>query len=188
MTADAHRRGALAAMLAVALVALSACSGGSAPAAAKPAVPAFAETDWSELIPPAELENQRRAFAFAMRHVDHSSDQRAPQFGSFETVAALDGRRVALPGYVVPLDVDGEGRMSAYFFVPTLGACIHVPPPPPDQIVYVTLTKPVPAPELGDSRWLRGTLHVRKHDADLASAAYAMDDPELAPRPLDGDS
>lgn len=173
-----------------ACIGLAACSGAdrtAAPnAAAKESV--FAEIDWKDLIPADEIENYHLAVAFSMRNIDHGSDQRAAQFGSFKTVAALEGRRVALPGYVIPVDTDDKGQMTAFFFVPTMGACIHVPPPPPDQMVYVTLSNPVPAPELGDSRWLRGTLHAQTHDAELASAAYSMQDPQLAPRPLDAGS
>ncbi|HEY0230125.1 MAG TPA: DUF3299 domain-containing protein [Dokdonella sp.] len=167
-------------------IALAACDE-HAQAPATPAVD-FAEIEWKALIPPEEIENYHLAVAFSMRNIDHNSEQRAAQFGSFKTVAAMEGRAVSLAGYVVPLDTDDRGRMTAFFFVPTMGACIHVPPPPPDQMVYVTLSQPMPAPEPGDSRWLRGTLHTQTHDADLASAAYSMQDAQLAPRPLDAGS
>jgi hypothetical protein len=138
-----------------------------------------AQIDWEDLIPKEELENHRLAMAFAMRRVDHGSDQRTPQFGSFKTVAAMDGRRIELAGYVVPIETDDQGLMSAFFLVPSVGACIHVPPPPPDQMVYVALSRSIPAPELGDARQIRGILHTQTHNADIASAAYSMQDPEL---------
>jgi hypothetical protein len=156
-----------------------------APTPAAATAPIYAEIDWKDLIPADEIENYHLAVAFSMRNIDHNSEQRAAQFGSFKTVAALEGRAVALPGYVVPLDTDDQGRMSAFFFMPTMGACIHVPPPPPDQMIFVQLSQPIAAPEIGDSRWLRGVLHTQTHDGELASAAYAMQDAELAPRPLD---
>jgi hypothetical protein len=165
-------------------LALAACEhpvngGGKAPDS-KPA--RFAVIDWDQLIPAEEMENHRLAVAFSMRNIDHGTDQRAAQFGSFKTVAALERRSVALPGYVVPLDTDDQGRMTAFFFVPSMGACIHVPPPPPDQIVYATLSQAVPAPALGESSWLRGTLHAQTHDLEQASAAYSMNDAQLAAR------
>jgi len=182
MTARRMQRAIPALIGATLCIAVAAC-GERVQAPAK-AAPDFAEIEWKDLIPPDEIENYRLAVAFSMRHIDHTSEQRAAQFGSFKTVAAMEGRPVSLAGYVVPLDTDDHGRMTAFFFVPTMGACIHVPPPPPDQMVYVTLSQPIDAPQLGDSRWLRGTLHTQTHDADLASAAYRMQDAQLAPRPL----
>lgn len=172
--------------MALALIACGGHGSGGNEVDSKP--PRFAVIDWDQLIPAEEMENHRLAVAFSMRNIDHSTDQRAAQFGSFKTVALLEGRSVALPGYVVPLDTDDQGRMSAFFFVPSMGACIHVPPPPPDQIVYVTLTQAMPAPALGESSWLRGTLHAQTHDGELASAAYSMKDAQLAARRLDEDA
>ena len=143
----------------------------------------YTKLDWEQLIPAEEVENARLATAFAMRRIDHSSDERAQQFGSFKTVGALDGRRVSLTGYVVPLETDDQGRMTDFFLVPTIGACIHVPPPPPDQMIYVHLTRPIPAPELGDARSLQGILRTETHNSDVASAAYSMDEAKLTSQP-----
>ena len=48
----------------------------------------------------------------------------------------LDGRQVSMPGYVLPLDYSGT-KITEFLLVPWVGACIHTPPPPPNQIVYV---------------------------------------------------
>lgn len=149
------------------------------PAAIAPA-PEFSEIDWMDLIPADELENYRLGVAFAVSRADHSVEQRPDQFGSFKTVPSMNGRKVALQGYVVPLDIDEHGLMTSFFFVPTLGACIHVPPPPPDQMIYVSLSKPVTAPEYGESAWLKGTLRTEAQNLELASAAYTMRDPALS--------
>ncbi len=55
-------------------------------------------------------------------------------------VAALDGQRVQIGGYVVPLDFDAT-TVKEFLLVPFVGACIHVPPPPANQIVYVKAEK-----------------------------------------------
>ena len=114
--------------------------------------------------------------------INHSGTQRAQQFGSFKTVAKLDHRKATLTGFVVPIETDDKGRMAEFLFVPFFGACIHVPPPPPNQIVYVHLAEPVPAPDIADPYELRGTLRVKQFDAEAASAAYAMDDATLIPK------
>jgi uncharacterized protein len=114
--------------------------------------------------------------------IDHSSSSRAEQFGSFKTVAELEGRPATLPGYVVPLEFDDHGDMTELLFVPFFGACIHVPPPPPNQVIFAHLQSPTHAPELWEAFELRGTLRTRKVDADVASAAYSMDEPVLIPK------
>ena len=53
-------------------------------------------------------------------------------------VEELDGERVRMPGYLLPLELDGT-RVTEFFLVPYVGACIHVPPPPPNQIVLVKM-------------------------------------------------
>ena len=48
----------------------------------------------------------------------------------------LDGKPVRIPGYLLPLEFEGD-RVSEFLLVPYVGACIHTPPPPPNQIVHV---------------------------------------------------
>jgi hypothetical protein len=55
-------------------------------------------------------------------------------------VEDLNGRIVRMPGYLLPLDVIGA-KVTEFLLVPYIGACIHVPPPPPNQIVYVKVVK-----------------------------------------------
>ena len=49
---------------------------------------------------------------------------------------ALDGKPVRIPGYLLPLEFDGD-QVTEFLLVPYVGACIHTPPPPPNQIVHV---------------------------------------------------
>lgn len=143
----------------------------------------YTPMEWEQLIPPEALEEHRLAAAFAMRNIDHTSEQRAAQFGSFKTIAALDGRAVSLYGYVVPLESNDEGGVTEFFFVPTMGACIHVPPPPPDQMIYVHSSEPIGADEARSGHLLQGILRTSVHDADMASAAYSMQDAHLVSKP-----
>jgi hypothetical protein len=53
-------------------------------------------------------------------------------------VEELDGRRIRMPGYVLPLEFSGK-NITEFLLVPFVGACVHVPPPPPNQIVYVRM-------------------------------------------------
>lgn len=51
-------------------------------------------------------------------------------------VEALNGQRVRIPGYFLPLELS-DAKVTEFLLVPYIGACIHVPPPPPNQIVHV---------------------------------------------------
>ncbi|MGB0423175.1 MAG: DUF4197 family protein, partial [Flavobacteriales bacterium] len=60
------------------------------------------------------------------------------QSTSGQVTREFDGKLVRVPGYLVPLSYDGTG-VTAALLVPYVGACIHVPPPPPNQLIYVTI-------------------------------------------------
>lgn len=147
------------------------------PVQAQPAMPpeggpdgdGYVELDWLKMMPAADLE--------ALKHpttIRHVGSLRMKQFGSFNTIDAVTGHKVKLPGYVVPLESDDEGRMTEFFFVPFFGACIHVPPPPPNQIVFVHLDKPMKTPEIWQPFWLRGELQIEKKNSSLGGSAYTM--------------
>ena len=53
-------------------------------------------------------------------------------------VEELDGQTVRIPGYLLPLELIGD-RVNEFLLVPYVGACIHVPPPPLNQIVSVKI-------------------------------------------------
>jgi len=113
--------------------------------------------------------------------IDHSSPQRAKQFGSSEVVDGVDGSIVDLDGFIVPLGTDDAGLVNEALFVPFYGACIHVPPPPPNQIIHVTLGTPLALGDLSAPYRLHGTLRVNRFDADIASASYDAADATLTP-------
>jgi len=88
-------------------------------------------------------------------------------------VPDLDGQRVRLPGFVVPLEHDGT-KVSSFLLVPYFGACIHVPPPPANQIVYVKTADGYPMKELFDPVWVTGTIRTQAHLNDVGDAGYTL--------------
>jgi hypothetical protein len=52
----------------------------------------------------------------------------------------LDGEAVRMPGFLLPLEYTGK-KVTEFLLVPWVGACIHTPPPPPNQIVHVKLAE-----------------------------------------------
>jgi len=135
-----------------------------------------ADLDWTDLQP----KNDPNKGYPTNKPIDHTGNTRMPQFGSFNTVHTLDGKRVRLPGYVVPLQTDDSGRMLEFFFVPFYGACIHVPPPPPNQMLFAKMARPIKTPDMYTAMSIVGTLRTSKHDDALASAAYTIGDATLS--------
>jgi hypothetical protein len=86
----------------------------------------------------------------------------------------LDRAKVKLPGFIVPLQTAADGRVTEFFLVPYFGACIHVPPPPPNQIVLVRYTKGFPLQDLYAPIWIEGTLRTEVASNELADAAYTL--------------
>lgn len=99
---------------------------------------------------------------------------------SAPVVTDLDGQRVRLPGFVVPLDYEGT-EISEFLLVPYFGACIHVPPPPANQIVFVKLRKAYALKEMFDAVWVTGTLKTQAFLNDIGDAGYTMQAADIEP-------
>lgn len=134
----------------------------------------FSDLDWTKMVPPGDFKALENA-----PPVLHVGNQRMKQIGTLHTVDALNGAKVRMSGYVVPLESDNIGNMVEFFFVPFYGACIHVPPPPPNMLVHVRLAHGIPTPSLYDPLTLKGVLHTQVTENALAASAYAMDDGAL---------
>jgi len=88
-------------------------------------------------------------------------------------LSPLDGRNVAVPGYIVPLE-DDSGRTSEFLLVPYAGACVHTPAPPPNQMIYVRMEggRLILAPF--DAVWIRGVLRFSPRQSPYGEVAYEM--------------
>lgn len=144
------------------------------------------ELDWLELMPASDVEA-----LLNMPEIEHTGpeaesgfyspgglknqDKNLPEvMFSNKTVPALDGKQIALAGYPVPLETNEQSDYIEFFLVPYPGACIHVPPPPPNQIVLVRYAKGIALPDIYEPLWVEGTLKVEPISNELADAAYAI--------------
>ncbi len=89
-------------------------------------------------------------------------------------VTELDGKRVRIGGYVVPLDFEAT-NVKEFLLVPFVGACIHVPPPPPNQIIYVKAAKGFDVAGSFDPVYVTGTIKVASQYTGLAETGYSID-------------
>jgi hypothetical protein len=116
-------------------------------------------------IPALELENEQavsRKLAQAGIDVDALLAKRKAMAEQRRTLgktvnATLDGQTVRMPGYMLPLEFSGK-MVSEFLLVPWVGACIHTPPPPPNQIVHVKADKPVEFGGLFTPVWVTGRM------------------------------
>jgi len=107
-----------------------------------------------------------------------------PQLGSFDTVEELDGEEVRIPGYVVLLDFETRQRHREFLFVPYMGACIHTPPPPPNQLIFIRADPAVRIDDIWVPYWLEGTLNTEKTENDLGDTAYSLRMSSIEPYPI----
>ena len=138
------------------------------------------ELTWSEMIPPdAAPEVPDMAPMHDLSQLGNLDPEAAPaakqDLPNAPVVTALNDQHVRLPGYIVPLEVNEDGRTTDFLLVPYFGACIHVPPPPSNQIVHVTSKAGVQVDELYQPYWIVGALQVKASSSELADAGYQMD-------------
>ncbi|AKJ98137.1 MULTISPECIES: DUF3299 domain-containing protein [Pseudomonas] len=132
-------------------------------------IPAGAPPEVPNMTPLHDLSQMGNALAAESAPAARQDLPNAP------VVKELDGQRIRLPGYIVPLEVSEEGRTTDFLLVPYFGACIHVPPPPSNQIVHVKSEVGVKLDELYQPYWVEGPMQVKPSTSELADAGYQME-------------
>lgn len=130
---------------------------------------------WDHLLPDGELARIEELYLEAEQDglFEHFGGQ-AEQIGTFNVEESLIGETVRMPGFVLPLDFNQSGQLYEFLLVPYCGACVHTPPPPPNQIIYVQTRTPIEFKEMWDPIWVVGTLFSDQHHNDVGNAAYTM--------------
>ncbi|MCP5142861.1 MAG: DUF3299 domain-containing protein [Chromatiales bacterium] len=149
----------------------------------------YREMEWDDLMPPdyqpdvvfAKYDEQIADLADDDPRAEQLMAEMQQLLDNAPVRDDLNGERVKLPGFVVPLEGDSQ-RTTDFLLVPYYGACIHVPPPPANQTVLVT-TRGDQGAGLGlfDVVWVRGTLHAERFDAQIAESGYRLDADSIAP-------
>lgn len=146
------------------------------------AAPAALALSWPELVP-AEFRDDLDNSPPPPGEPDLGSDSmtalQPPSLGGVRP--ELDGRRVRIPGFVVPLTFDAKHRVTSFFLVPYFGACIHYPPPPPNQTIYVTTAQGFELSAVYEPFSITGVLSTRSETTELGAAEYSIRQATLAP-------
>jgi hypothetical protein len=87
---------------------------------------------------------------------------------------AVAGKEVRIPGFIVPLE-DYAERTSEFLLVPYVGACVHVPPPPPNQLVHVKMGEGRSIPVLWwEPIWIIGTFQIETTESLYGRAGFRL--------------
>ena len=93
---------------------------------------------------------------------------------------AMNGQAIRIAGFLVPLEW-GKRELKEFLLVPYFGACIHVPPPPANQIIHVITDKPIKSKEGMDAVWVSGVLELAVSRTDMGDSGYRLKAVKVAP-------
>ena len=139
------------------------------------------EIGWEELLPEgeeerlAQLYQQQMALLYSGGPIaEGSAADQMIQIGTFNTVKELNEIKVRIPGYTVPFEFGANAEITEFLLVPYYGACLHAPPPPPNQTVFAMTDEPIRLRDLAQAVWIEGTLYTQTQESELADAAYTI--------------
>jgi len=132
------------------------------------------ELDWKQLLPASERRDYDPQPPPPIHDYRGEAGPPAVQKPDFKANRSLDGALVRLPGFIVPLEARQDGVVSEFLLVPYFGSCIHVPPPPPNQLVYVRMAHRTTLQSIYDAYWITGKLHLQTRKTHLGAAAYEL--------------
>ncbi|KEJ90059.1 DUF3299 domain-containing protein [Sulfitobacter donghicola] len=129
------------------------------------------EITWNDLIPPGVPYSQ----IIGEGEMDEAADTWRPVFDENATKLnpALDGAYIKMPGFILPFDITTAG-VTSFVLVPYVGACLHTPPPPANQLVFVTPRKPWPSQDLWEAVWVTGKMTHELQATEVADTGYAL--------------
>jgi hypothetical protein len=92
----------------------------------------------------------------------------------------IAGKAIRIPGFMVPLEF-GDKAVTEFLLVPYFGACIHVPPPPANQIIQVHATDPYATESYMDAVWVEGRIELAESSTELGDSGYRLQATRVEP-------
>ena len=150
----------------------------------KPVDSAPLKVTWEDLIPPG-FSPEALILKYQIDTYESDDPRRVlliqameEEWNSAPANEKLDDKKVILTGFIVPLEFEtsqGATKVSEFLLVPFLGACIHVPPPPANQLVYVKMRSSIPMPNDSEAFSVTGIIETEPVNSELAEAGYKME-------------
>ena len=137
----------------------------------------YIDLEWSDLLPVGQ-----NAIPPSLQGLFGHDETARPSSQPPSTGIRTDwnGQVVRLPGFIVPIDYSGSG-VTAFILVPFVGACVHVPPPPANQLVFVTTQKPYESSGLFEPVNVIGMFGTASTRTQLADIGYALSADRIVP-------
>jgi hypothetical protein len=142
----------------------------------------FRELMWEDLMSPTDL-----AAILNAPLLSHDSYGWEDQLGgdsegqayknalqSFDVNPDVIDERIMIPGFIVPTEYNDDKKITAFFLVPYFGACMHLPPPPPNQIIHVRYKEGVSLDDSYEPHMVMGALAGEVTRNNLADSAYSI--------------
>lgn len=153
---------------------------------------AFMQADWLDLLPEDDLNALLNPPSYLDEIADGSAediisntlkneitdrgDDRYQQaLISTNVKAIVNNAPIKIPAFIVPLEFDDDQSVTQFFMVPFFGACLHLPPPPPNQTIFVHYPQGLKLESLYDAYWISGIVKTSLVENDTATAAYSME-------------
>ncbi|WP_339724589.1 DUF3299 domain-containing protein [uncultured Paraglaciecola sp.] len=137
---------------------------------------------WAALIPEAEknvlahYQTTENDFSKQLALSLQASSDPAYKSALYSTdiVDTVLEQAVSISGFIVPIDLNADRSVKSFFLVPYFGACIHYPPPPPNQMIFVQLRDGFKNIELHKAFTLSGILSQGLFEDPLGTSAYQL--------------
>lgn len=143
----------------------------------------FLELNWEDLIAPGyDADSILEKYNPLIDKLEHGSSEALTlyekmddEFSNAPPNLMLADKKVSIPGFIAPLE-QVDGMITEFLLVPYFGACIHMPPPPSNQTLYVKV-----APDYAirnedsyDPIWVSGTLSIGDTSTGIGNASYQI--------------
>ena len=131
------------------------------------------ELEWDNLVPgntlsTADLSEPWTLGEQRLGEIDHTQiPQQDENKEPAPLVTEYNSKKVKIAGYMVPLDFDAT-KVKEFLLVPYVGACIHVPPPPGNQIIYVQSKEGIPVYDIYTPIYVTGVIQSGEYKTNIA--------------------
>lgn len=157
-----------------------------APSPRDPKATEYKLTNWDQLLPKdwnplKDLQNLNLSLlSDADPRAQAALARLKREWENAPTEASMDNQRIRIAGFVVPLEGEAD-KLREFLLVPYFGACIHVPPPPSNQIIHVKAAKPVRGVRAMEALWVSGRLRATVSDTKMGTSGYQMEAERIEP-------
>lgn len=149
------------------------------------------EIAWDDLIPEGFVQPENPFMTMTQEEADKlmdGSDESNAEIARLEaefnyapTVSGLDGLRVKIPAYITPLEYDFQTSIKEFLLVPYVGACMHTPPPPANQVVFAESENAIQFEGMYEAVWATGVIRTETVQSVLAETGYRLEVEAIQP-------